>query len=257
MKMGGHHGAGDGKAGELAMIEWVDEFNQGKKDLHITLPDGSTVKMMPGAKVRYRKDFLGGGKRAVMMSGVARFDVRKNDQKPFVVASGGLNTNVLGTNFEVTAMPGGDRIKVRLYGGKVMVSLDTLAAGNERKDYFLLPGQEFVFEKSSRNVAISEFGRKREQEDDLVTTTGHTARPDSVANWYMFNNQTLGDVFEQLSVIYNVQIQYSKRDISKLYFIGKLEKKDSLHKIIQDIALLNHLTVRTDNGNYIITKKKP
>ena len=36
-----------------------------------------------------------------------------------------------------------------------------------------------------------------------------------------------------------------------------LEKRDSLLEIIQDIALLNHLSVTTLNGKYIIKKGKP
>ena len=242
---------------QVASVEWVSKVNGGKRNIDMTLPDGSKVKLMPGTWIRYRKEFMKAQKREVVMSGVARFDIAKNDQLPFVVGCGGLSTYVLGTEFEVTAIPSGDEIRVRLYGGKVMVALDSLIAGNAKKSYYLVPGQELVFERNSHGVAVNAFSLKKESEEELVATTGTANRPDSVANWYMFNNQTLADVFEQLSVIYNVQIQYSKRDISKLYFIGKLEKRDSLHKIIQDIATLNHLTVKNENGNYIITRSKP
>jgi hypothetical protein len=73
----------------------------------------------------------------------------------------------------------------------------------------------------------------------------------------MFNNQALPDVLDQLSAIYNVEIQYSTEDLRQKYFIGKLEKKDSLSKILRDIALLNHLSVTNQNGRYIIKKQKP
>ena len=73
----------------------------------------------------------------------------------------------------------------------------------------------------------------------------------------MFNNQSLADVFDQLSAIYNVDIEYTHSEIKDMYFIGKLEKKDSLNEIISDIAILNHLSVTTSNGRYIIKKGKP
>ena len=135
----------------------------------------------------------------------------------------------------------------------MLVSLDQLATGNERKDYYLTPGQELVFSRKSRNVAIHQPARTHSA--DPVLAKHAPVRVDSLSNWYMFNNQTLADVFDQLSAIYNVNIQYSMKDIRKMYFIGKIEKKDSLHKIIQDIALLNHLTVTNHDGSYIITKR--
>jgi len=36
-----------------------------------------------------------------------------------------------------------------------------------------------------------------------------------------------------------------------------LENRDSLNEIIRDIAILNHLSVTTSNGRYIIKKGKP
>jgi transmembrane sensor len=65
----------------------------------------------------------------------------------------------------------------------------------------------------------------------------------------MFNNQTLSDVFDQLALLYNVDIQYSERDLRNKYFIGKLEMKDSLSEIMRDIALLNKLSVQNQTAN--------
>jgi hypothetical protein len=83
-----------------------------------------------------------------------------------------------------------------------------------------------------------------------------TGRPDSLANWFMFNNQGLADVFDQLAIIYNVEIQYTNSDLHNKYFIGKLDRHDSLNKIMKDIALLNHLSVVEKEGCYIIRQHK-
>ena len=81
-------------------------------------------------------------------------------------------------------------------------------------------------------------------------------RPDSLGNWYMFENQGLADVLDQLSIIYNVEIQYSSGDLHNKFFIGRLDKYDSLEDIINDIALLNHLSVAKREGCYVIRKRK-
>jgi ferric-dicitrate binding protein FerR (iron transport regulator) len=219
--------------------------------MSLQLPDGSTVKLAPGATIHYREDLGRSEIREIRMDGKVVFDVTRAKEQPLVVYCEGLQTKVLGTIFSVTATRGSDRIKVKLLEGKVLVSLDEKAAAGAEQDYYLFPGEELVFDKLRHQVAISRGGRKDKD------VTGALAKADSLSNWYMFNNQGLAGVFNQLSAIYNVPIEYSRADIQKMYFIGKLEKKDSINKILQDIALLNHLTVTMKGGKYIITKKNP
>ena len=233
---------------------WVVKINTGKKDMLLTLPDSSKVRLSPGGFIRWRKGFGVAAQRDVEIKGKAYFDVAKNEQMPFTLYCEGLRTRVLGTSFDVNANPYSDKIKIKLLTGKVLVSLDNEVRANQQKDYYLTPGQELIFSKSTRNVAIN---NNTEKHTDEHFAKAHPVKADTISNWYMFNNQTLADVFDQLSAIYNVEIEYSREDIRNMYFIGKLEKKDSLSEIIGDIALLNHLSVTSHNGKYIIKKGKP
>lgn len=261
---------------DLAAI-WVGRHNADSRKISLLLPDSSEVTLSPGASIRYRQDFGRYDKREVKVEGQAAFSVMKNKQMPFIVYSEMVSTTVLGTVFEVTAEKGSDQIRVRLLSGKVVVGLDAPGHDGERggqdsdrmgrdsdrvandsdRHYILAPGEEFVFRKENRSVVIREFNKHNVSGYASNSVNGLPGGPDSLANWYMFNNQRLGEVFDQLSAIYHVEIQYSKEDIGKKYFIGRLEKRDSLNEIIRDIALLNHLTVTNRNGRYIITKRKP
>jgi len=232
---------------------WIEKYNNGKQEMRLTLPDNSKIRLLPGAHMRYRKDFGVSAQRDVQISGKAFFEVAKNQEKPFTLYSEGLRTRVLGTSFDVNANPYSDKIKIKLYTGKVLVSLEGEVRADVQKDYYLAPGQELVFSKSTRNVAINDPAKHIDEH----TAKMRPMKPDTISNWYMFNNQTLADVFDQLAAIYNVDIDYSREDIRNMYFIGKLEKKDSLIEIIHDIALLNHLSVTSLNGRYIIKKGKP
>jgi transmembrane sensor len=237
---------------QLAAV-WVGRHNADNQKIRLLLPDSSEATLSPGATIRYRKDFGQYGKREVKVEGQAAFAVVRDDQQPFIVYSDRISTTVLGTVFEVTAEKDSDQIKVRLLAGKVMVSYDPLA-GDSLRRYVLAPGQEFIFAKADRSVVIREF-RNHGGGYAYHRITHLPGRPDSLANWYMFNNQTLSDVFDQLSLLYDVDIQYSRKDLYNDYFIGKLEMKDSLSKIMRDIALLNHLTVRLTNGVYVVKKR--
>ena len=233
---------------------WVGRHNADNKKLRLKLPDSSDAILSPGATIIYRKDFGAYDKREVKVEGQTAFAVVKNEQQPFIVYSDRVKTTVLGTVFEVTAEKDSGNIKVRLLAGKVMVSYDPLANDSPRQ-YMLKPGQEFIFGKLDGSAVIRDFRNHGEylaqRRNKLI------GRPDSLANWYMFNNQTLSDVFDQLALLYNADIQYSERELRNKYFIGKLQMKDSLSEIIRDIALLNKLSVTASNGKYVIKRQKP
>lgn len=70
----------------------------------------------------------------------------------------------------------------------------------------------------------------------------------------MFNNQSLEQVFDQLALLYNVDIVYSKKDVFNIYFIGKFNKSDSLEAVISQISAVNNLTVTRQNNKFIIAR---
>jgi len=233
---------------------WVGMHNADDKKLRLKLPDSSDAILSPGATIIYRKDFGAYDKREVKVEGQAAFAVVKNEQQPFIVYSDRVKTTVLGTVFEVTAEKDSNEIRVRLLAGKVMVSYDP-QPGDSARRYVLKPGQEFIFDKPDGSVAIRDF--RNHGEYLAQRANKRTGRPDSLANWYMFNNQTLSDVFDQLALLYNADIQYSEADLRNKYFIGKLQMKDSIGEIIRDIALLNELSVTESNGKYVIKRQRP
>jgi len=239
---------------QLATI-WVDQHNSDSKKLMVHLPDSSEAILSPGTTIRYRKDFGHYDQREVKVEGKVLFTVIKDKQMPFVVSTENVRTTVLGTIFEVMAEKGSDRIKVRLVEGNLIVHVGAVNKDSGKK-YFLSPGQEFVYGKWNNSVVVQKFA---------VHGGGYAAPQisrlpvgrDNQHNWYMFNNQSLAEVFDQLALLYNADIQYSAQDLRDKFFIGKLEKKDSLSKILEDIARLNHLSLTIEDGKYIVTKRKP
>lgn len=241
-------------AGHLDAAVWVGKHNANKENVRVMLPDSTETILSPGALIIYRKDLGSYDKREVKVQGQVVFSVRRNKQQPFIVYSDGIETTVLGTIFRVSDEKNSDHISVRLLQGRVMVGMDA-KTGDPTKKYYLKPGEEFVYGKGDRSVVVHEFNHKKEE----YVARGRKplrAQQENLANWYMFNDQQLADVFDQLSIIYNVEIQYSSADLQNKYFIGKLERRDSLNEILKDIALLNHLSVVEREGCYIIRNGK-
>jgi transmembrane sensor len=224
------------------------EINNTGKTKMITLSDGSIVQLYDKSEMEYYENFAA-GKRAISLAGRAYFKVARDPKRPFIVTTNMLSTTALGTEFEATAFKNENRIAVRLYEGKVVVSSPKLKTW--KKDVYLAPGEEIVYLIDKDLVQVHRFLKEPEQE----MAEGDPTLPfDTKGSWYMFNNQSLSQVFEQLEELYSTRIVYSKKDIANMYFIGKFKKDDSLEVILKKICLVNGLKLRLEGDQYHINK---
>ncbi len=116
---------------------------EGKRENRlISLPDGSKVIVSWGSTFSCSASF-GKEKREVFLSGQAYFDIAHDTSKPFIVHTGKLETTVLGTAFNIKAMPGDEAITVTVTRGRVKIS-------DEKKTLGLItPGREIIYYKKS------------------------------------------------------------------------------------------------------------
>jgi transmembrane sensor len=103
----------------------------------VILPDGSTVSLYPGSSVSYPKKFLR-GQRLVTLTGEACFEVTHDASKPFIVTSGTVNVEVLGTTFYVNTRQAPQKMEVILETGKV----ETYFSDKKEKPVILAPGEK-------------------------------------------------------------------------------------------------------------------
>lgn len=223
------------------------------------LPDGSSVDLYPLSWVNYDRE-MKGAVRTVKLTGKAFFEVAKDVERPFTVYSGEISTTAIGTKFEVRSFDSENDISVKLEEGKVVVKTK-FENVNKKKGYYLLPGDEFVYSK-----ILSKGNIKRHSATDKLSTNtkrGKAISPienvtipfvDKNSNWFMFNNQSLPEVFEQLIEMYQVDIIYQKSKISKLYFIGAFKTSDPINVVLYKIAELNGLQVTQEDQKYYVKK---
>ncbi|HTI94780.1 MAG TPA: FecR domain-containing protein [Puia sp.] len=219
----------------------------------LTLGDGSGVVLYPNSELIYDSLFSG-DTRSVLLRGRAYFKVASNKARPFIVTHGNIATHVLGTRFSVWAPLKEKMQRIRLYDGKVMIRAAD-GSSKLRGSYYLLPGQEFVYDELHSTGEVRTFGTgpsvaaaaPRDNED--ITIPDH-----SKGSWFMFNNQPLSEVFDELQSVYNVRIKYKAADLHKMYFIGKFDTSDSLHVILSRMATLYHLKVIREQDKYTISK---
>ena len=223
------------------------------------LPDGSKVELYPQSWINYEREMIG-SIRAVKLVGKALFQVAKDAKRPFTVYSGDISTTAIGTRFIVRSFESENNISVRLEEGKVVIKTQTENIKKE-KGYYLLPGDEFVYSKSlskgnvRKYLATEKSNINREQGKKLASIENITIPfVDKNSNWFMFNNQSLPEVFEQLKEMYQVDIIYQKNKISKLYFIGAFRTTDPISVVLYKIAELNGLQVTQEDQKYYVKR---
>lgn len=229
------------------------EINTTGADKYIALTDGSLIILANNSEVSYREPF--DTVRNILLSGKAYFKVAKDKTKPFIVTSGDITTTALGTAFTVTAFEKTKQITVRLHEGKVVIKPVDKQNAKMKQDVYLLPGQEFVYNSKgnfvrsfqAKNVSGKQVETGDVQQDSL-------AIPEGAAPYFMFNNQSLDQVLDNLSAIYNVKIVYHKKDVQNIAFTGKYDKTASLESILELIGKLNQLTITKNDSAYTVSR---
>jgi ferric-dicitrate binding protein FerR (iron transport regulator) len=198
----------------------------------LMLSDGSTVELLSNSTLSYPANF-NSLKRAVILTGEATFDIAKDAAKPFSVHSNSVLITVLGTRFTVNAYEANTATKVILQEGRVMITISDSSSPEDKREYFLDPGDIFLFRKA-KPARI--FHLEKDKEGS-----------------YTFDNYPLDVVFDQLQIIYNTKILYNKAELGNRSFIGKIDKNDPLSHILQSIALLNKFGFHKQGDSYLIS----
>lgn len=234
------------------------EKNISNQPRKLLLKDGSVIVLAEKSEMSFYEPFSG-NKREITLTGKADFVVAKDIAKPFTVISGDILTTALGTHFTITAYRNANHISVRLYEGKVVIK-SSPGANKKLKDFYLLPGQELVYNKQSFSAKVKAFKvnshlvQQDNNRESISSNDDPSIPAHEKASWYMFNNQSLPQVFEQLMEMYQVQIIYAKKDVRNMYFIGKFDKTDSVETILQQISALNNLKITREDRKFIISK---
>lgn len=126
----------------LAAYEIINKENPKGQKSTIYLNDGSKIILNANSRISYRKPFSK-DKREITLEGEAFFEVAKDENRPFTVKSGNINTTALGTSFNIKAYPKGQQVKVSLATGKVRI--DQVENDTNRNTHLLEPGEELTY----------------------------------------------------------------------------------------------------------------
>lgn len=162
---------------------------RGSQVVTIALADGSRVWLNAGSSLTYPVVF-NGKKRSVQLKGEGYFEVAKNAGQQFVVTARGVQTEVLGTHFNINAYEEEADTKITLLEGAVQVQLPGAA---QKGPHILKPGEQ---------ASVTAAGK--------LTTT----RPEleQVTAWkqgdFYFSGADIETVMRQAARWYDLEVEY-------------------------------------------------
>lgn len=130
--------------------EDITYVNEQKRVVRYKLPDETVLWLNPGAKVIHPQDFSKNPSREIRFFGEAFFEVAHDSLHPFVIYSGKLKTQVLGTSFNIKAYENSTTYKISVVTGSVQVSAPE--DGENMKTVILKPNQQLMYDKTANSI---------------------------------------------------------------------------------------------------------
>lgn len=216
----------------LAFVEKSTGLGQKKK---VSLPDGTSVFLNASSTLRIANNF-DGEKREVYLEGEAWFDVKRDPQKPFIVHTGKIATQVLGTHFNVSAYHNDANITVSLVQGKVQVDMNNDPA----KRVILDPGKQMTYSKASEQARVTDFVA-----DDI---TGWKE------NKLIFNYDSWSEAAKKLSRWYAIPVQLKDSTLLRCKLKGTFNNLP-LAKVLEQIGMVSDITWKMEGKKVLISGK--
>lgn len=129
----------------------IEVKNTNSTEQEIALPDGTKVLLTQNSSLVYQKTF-DQTRREVYLTGEAFFDVKRDVTRPFVVHSGDLVTEVLGTSFRIKQNNKGQTTEVSVRTGKVSVYAQNFVKQREHNGLIITPNQRIIYNAGTHNI---------------------------------------------------------------------------------------------------------
>lgn len=228
---------------QLTKIAFVENIIPLGSKSEIRLPDGSTVWLNAGSKLRYPTDY-GISTREVYLEGEGYFKVAKQAKKPFTVHTPAMNVRALGTEFNVRAYPDEKVTETMLVSGEVLIDNGETEA-QIKQPVVLKPGQKFSIAIPSDLQYPNHSVAKKEEvaaAKKLPTPVVQQLRPaviDAEISWkeskWRIEREELQSLAVKLERRYDVRITIDER-LKTYRFSGTL-KDESLEQVLTAMKL--------------------
>ncbi len=193
----------------------------------VNLEDGSAIILNANSSLKYPKEFST-DKREVFLVGEAFFQVSKDAKRPFIIHSGDIDTQVLGTSFNINS--DSDFVTVSVETGKVKV-----IQGDEEEVIF--PKEKIVY------------GVQRKKMFKMAANLEHELAWKN--NTIIFEDSQLSHVALKLQEFYGISVVFEAEALKKCLLTGKFINQP-IEIILKAISFSTGIRHRIDGKKIIL-----
>jgi ferric-dicitrate binding protein FerR (iron transport regulator) len=196
----------------------------------INLPDGSSLWLNSGSRIKYPEKFTG-TERRVFLTGEAYFEVESNPQRPFIVETSSLSVKATGTKFNVSGYESDNETDVTLVSGKVEVKMSD---GINQNTSELKENQHLSFLKNEGTSTI---------------ITGDTYK---YVSWkdgkLIFRDEPMSYVVKKLGQVFNVDIELKGEELQNYRYRATFvdESLEDILKLLKISSPIDYTEIKRE-----------
>lgn len=219
--------------------------NSDKNSREIVLPDSTHVILSSNSLISYPTSF-NKTTRDVYLLGSGFFNVFHDTAHHFIVHCDHVETEVLGTSFEIKKNSKTNVIEVAVSTGKVAFyeKSKKISANNitQSNSIILKPNQ-----KATYNPINSQFITTLVEEPKLLSALNH--KPDTIK--FIYQETPLNKIFDELQSAYGISIKTEQLNLANCHFTGDVTKQD-LYKKLEIICQATQSSYELQGINILI-----
>ena len=218
-------------------VQYSKTFQTDKTNLaNQQLPDGSSIFI--DAKTNLNIEFYKGKREVTLNNGRVMFEVAKDENRVFIIKSGDINIEVVGTKFEVIHKK--DITTVNVEEGIVKTYFSS---------YFFDKQNEKLLTKEN-SITYSNFQGNINNQEKI--------NPEKIALWrenlISLNKVSLKDAFDEFSKYNDISTSFSSKEVEN-YLITAEFSSTQLEIFLKTISKIYPLKIDKNDKNIKISKK--
>lgn len=204
----------------------------------IQLPDGTSVTLNHYSSLSYPEQFESDNREVKLINGEAYFEVNKDPKHPFIVQTGVIDIQVLGTHFNVNAYRDNPEITTTLLTGSVAVS-------NKRNSdrIVLKPNEVAIYNKVEEKLTRKVIENTK---NEISWRDGE----------FIFDDLPLQNIAHKLSNSFGKTIQIADTALRNYRITARFRNGEDLETILSVLHNAGYFDYSQNNKQFIITAKQ-
>ncbi|WP_343307260.1 FecR family protein [Chitinophaga niabensis] len=243
------------KKGAATGLQTYEHYTAAQSRKTVVLPDSSVIMLNANSHLSISKHF-DNEHREVTITGEAFFDIKHDQEHPFIVHTSEYRIRVLGTSFNVKSYPGSHGTETDLISGKVEIVTN---GSNVKERIILRPNEKFVLEREhqpainkthSATVAVSKGTVEKINLDTLTRQAPETS-------WARQKMEIKDETFEQIALKlqawYGIRVIFASEDVKQYRYTATFND-ETIFKALQYLKQSYPFNYRIEQDAIVISR---